>query len=386
MTASDYEATAAASCTTTTTTSTTTPAATAATGTSSSKETNKQQQQQQHLSIEMPKFRLEMLDKQQQSLTNGQLKKWVWEQYQQELFQHLMVALVQEQYDESSGSGSMQEEKQAEEEQDEAKHNSPLVQVHDNHIKQQQDDMQQRLEILETVSRVQRQYLPAQGPQVVYQALVDGMIQLMHCEYGFIGQVLPVVKGSTAEEEEEGQAALSFQSHAVASQLSTTDVQLLQATHEGTALLPFSPNLDSLWERVFQTNAVVLTNNNAKTQDDNAEAGTPSSSTAIPLHNFLGLPVQRHDGSLIGMIGLVNRSRNDGFCASHVPYLQPFLDAASNVITAHQQVQQHTVLVNTLEQKVQERTQKLSLANQRLAHANERVLKASAMRLQLFGE
>jgi hypothetical protein len=45
---------------------------------------------------------------------------------------------------------------------------------------------QKRLDVL---NRVQRQYLESKGPEVVYGALLQGVLDLMNCEYGFIGEV-----------------------------------------------------------------------------------------------------------------------------------------------------------------------------------------------------
>jgi hypothetical protein len=82
------------------------------------------------------------------------------------------------------------------------------------------------------------------------------------------------------------------------------------------------------------------------------------------------------------MIGIANSQK--GFLETDVDYLKPFIESSHNVIRAYAQAEEHKALVNTLEQKVEERTKSLLEANQRLEQANQRVLKASALRLQHF--
>lgn len=45
-----------------------------------------------------------------------------------------------------------------------------------------------RLELLEKVAQVQKQYLQSEGPKVVYGCLLDGIMDLMGSEIGFVGE------------------------------------------------------------------------------------------------------------------------------------------------------------------------------------------------------
>lgn len=49
--------------------------------------------------------------------------------------------------------------------------------------------VKQRLELLEKVALVQRQYLECEGPKVVYEYLLEGLLDLVDSEFGFIGEV-----------------------------------------------------------------------------------------------------------------------------------------------------------------------------------------------------
>lgn len=49
--------------------------------------------------------------------------------------------------------------------------------------------VKQRLELLEKVALVQKQYLECEGPKVVYTYLLEGLLDLVDSEFGFIGEV-----------------------------------------------------------------------------------------------------------------------------------------------------------------------------------------------------
>lgn len=49
--------------------------------------------------------------------------------------------------------------------------------------------VQQRLELLQKVAVAQKQYLQCEGPKVVYTYLLEGLLDLVDSEFGFIGEV-----------------------------------------------------------------------------------------------------------------------------------------------------------------------------------------------------
>ena len=85
---------------------------------------------------------------------------------------------------------------------------------------------------------------------------------------------------------------------------------------------------------------------------------------------------------VIGNICIANKS--GGFTTQDLKVLEPFTVTGSNLIQAYWQVEKNRMLIQTLEEKVKERTHKLELANKFLEEANERVVKASAAQLQHF--
>lgn len=65
-------------------------------------------------------------------------------------------------------------------------------------------------------------------------------------------------------------------------------------------------------------------------------------------------------------------------------FLEPFTITCSNLIQAYYQIEKNKTLIDTLEDKVAERTRKLMVANVELEQANHRVTRASEAQLQHF--
>jgi len=85
---------------------------------------------------------------------------------------------------------------------------------------------------------------------------------------------------------------------------------------------------------------------------------------------------------MIGMVGLANKP--GGYSQCDVEFLEPFLLTCSNLIQAFSAIQENRRLINTLEDKVAERTRELSHANEHLEAANRKVMAASAAQLTNF--
>jgi GAF domain-containing protein len=102
-----------------------------------------------------------------------------------------------------------------------------------------------------------------------------------------------------------------------------------------------------------------------------------------PLNAFLGVPLfDQGFSNMIGMIGIANKP--GGYAQDDIDFIEPFVVTCSNLIQAYNTRQENKRLINTLEEKVSERTQELSLTNERLEAANKRVVAASAAQLTHF--
>lgn len=96
----------------------------------------------------------------------------------------------------------------------------------------------------------------------------------------------------------------------------------------------------------------------------------------------MGIPFFENNGKLIGLVGIANKP--NGYVQEDADFLEPFMVTCSNLLQAFQQVQENESLINTLEQKVRDRTRELQVSNERLKQANRQVVQTSAQQLQHF--
>lgn len=121
-----------------------------------------------------------------------------------------------------------------------------------------------------------------------------------------------------------------------------------------------------------------IISNDPKT--DPRATGTPRGHPQV--NAFLGIPLFGQDGNVIGMIAVANKP--GGYSQADVDYVEPLAATCGNLIEAHWQIEKNKELIDTLEERVVERTRKLEQTNRELEEANRRVVKASAAQLQHF--
>lgn len=97
---------------------------------------------------------------------------------------------------------------------------------------------------------------------------------------------------------------------------------------------------------------------------------------------FMGIPFFSETGEVIGMLGVANKP--GGYGGADVEFLDPFTATCGNIIQSYRQIEKNKELIDTLEEKVQQRTEALEVTNQELAEANRLVVKAKEMQLQHF--
>lgn len=95
--------------------------------------------------------RLEIeLPTEQPHLTEHELRAWVWQNYGDEILKGMKIQQLNEPTD--------------------------------------LDKCRKRLDLLEKVAQIQKQYLESEGPKVVYGCLLEGILDLIDSEFGFIGE------------------------------------------------------------------------------------------------------------------------------------------------------------------------------------------------------
>jgi hypothetical protein len=232
------------------------------------------------------------------------------------------------------------------------------------HEESELDRFKRRLKLLDKVAQVQRHYLQSEGPKMVFGGLLEGILELMDSEYGFIGEV---------KYDDDG--TMYLQTHAI------TNIAWDETTEQF-----YNDNIDgglkfykmkSLFGRVLTSKEPVISNN---PKTDKRAGGIPKGHP--PLNHFLGIPFFRKGGEIVGMVGISNKP--GGYSTEDIEFMEPLTVTCSNLIQAYCQVRKNEELVRTLEEKVEERTRKLKLANESLERANHQVRRASIAQLQHF--
>ena len=161
------------------------------------------------------------------------------------------------------------------------------------------------------------------------------------------------------------------------------DTQQLYADNLASEGLRLSSMQTTLYGQCLLRKGPVIVNNRRPSA---AEESHTTTATGLPpghpaLDHFLGIPIFCHH-EIVGMMGITNRP--GGYTEADLQYLEPFTLACSSLMQSYQQMDTNQDLINTLESKVRERTQKLEQANADLAAANAKVVQASQKQLQHF--
>lgn len=167
--------------------------------------------------------------------------------------------------------------------------------------------------MLAAIERAHRLYFRDADRIELFETMLEDVLMLTSCEYGFIGEVL---------HDPEGRPYLK--SWAV------TDIAWDEATRTlyeqsrgADGGLVFS-NLDTLFGHVLSTSQVMISND---APNDPRRGGLPTGHP--PLLSFLGIPLFRND-EMIGMVGLANRE--GGFEMSDVTDFEPYLAVVAHMI------------------------------------------------------
>ncbi|GAB1540071.1 hypothetical protein NUACC21_27400 [Scytonema sp. NUACC21] len=252
-------------------------------------------------------------------------------------------------------------------------------------LRSQQDTLQQ-LEashnLLKALTVAQSQFIVDANPHVLFENLLENLLELTQSEYGFIGEVIYADNGQPQLEAHMKVRGKSYlKTHAITNISSNEETRTFYEENAPKGM-EFH-NLKTLFGAVLVTGKPVISN----VATDPHRGGIPDGHP--PLNSFLGLPFFYKDNQLVGMVGIANRP--DGYDESLITYLEPFLATCSNVIAAHrndlrrQQAEtallQRTIeLQQVLDQLLQEVVERKQVENAlRESEARER---QKAMQLQ----
>jgi PAS domain S-box-containing protein len=175
------------------------------------------------------------------------------------------------------------------------------------------DQVVHQQRISDMISRAQSRFIRIDDRSMAFDGLLEDILDLTSCTFGFIGEVLQRPDGSPF-----------LRTHAI------TDIAWNAATREWydryrDSGLEFD-NPDTLFGRTLTSGTHVLSND---ARHDPRSGGIPAGHPV--LSSYLGLPVH-HGGQMIGMVGLANKS--GGFFDDDMQALEPVLVTVGQLIAA----------------------------------------------------
>ncbi len=197
--------------------------------------------------------------------------------------------------------------------------------------KQAEKALQETNQLLQVISLAESQFIADVQPQLLFDNLLENLLQLTNSEYGFIGEIRHNEKNqpSGAEGYLKMRGQPDLKTHAI------TDIAWNEETRKfyqewATQGMEFD-DLKTIFGAVIVTGEPVIANNPLT---DPRPGGKPPGHP--PLNAFLGLPFYSNK-QFIGMVGIANGP--SGYDEQLVEYLQPFLSTCANIIQAYRSEQ-----------------------------------------------
>ncbi|MDJ0635651.1 MAG: CBS domain-containing protein [Xenococcaceae cyanobacterium MO_188.B29] len=188
--------------------------------------------------------------------------------------------------------------------------------------------MQKSNRLLQAISWIQTTFLAEVEPEILFDGMLDRLLELTESEYGFIGEILFKADGSPLMEEGYMKVRGSpyLKTHAITNIAWNEETRAFYAENAPKGM-EFH-NLQTLFGAVIVTGKPVIANSPST---DPRRGGLPDGHP--PLSAFLGVPFYK-DKEMVGMVGIANR--DGGYDEAMVDYLQPFLATSSRIIEAYQ--------------------------------------------------
>ncbi len=181
--------------------------------------------------------------------------------------------------------------------------------------------------ILDAITTVLSNYIAETDPYVLFNGLLDVLLEITGSEYGFIGEVFYTNEGSPF-----------VKSYATTNIAWSKDTNRLYEDNKRKGMVFSRPN--SLYGAVLTTGQLVISN---QPSTDPRSGGLPKGHP--PLNAFMGLPFYG-GGKLLGMVGVANNE--NGYHKSIAEDLHPFLITCGNLIQAYRNNQKHELVVAEL--------------------------------------
>ena len=190
--------------------------------------------------------------------------------------------------------------------------------------------------LLKAITKALSQYIAEADPYVLFNGLLETLLELTGSEYGFIGEVF------YSEEEKP-----YIKSYATTNIAWSDETQSLYEETKKKGMI--FARLDSLYGAVLTTGKLIISNEPAS---DSRRGGLPPGHP--PLNTFLGIPFFGA-GEILGVVGIANRE--NGYHQSLANSLQPFLETCGTLI----QVYRSNLKKHQLEKKLHQYNEQLSM-------------------------
>jgi hypothetical protein len=175
-------------------------------------------------------------------------------------------------------------------------------------------------DLLEAITTVLSHYICETNPQVLFNGLLEVLLDITDSEYGFIGEV-----------SHDDQDQPYVKCYATTNIAWNADTRILYEKNRQKGMV-FS-KLDTLYGSVLKTGQLVISNEPA---NDPRSGGLPKGHP--PLNTFMGLPFYG-GGQLLGMVGIANRQPS--YDKALADALHPFLVTCGNLIQAYRNNRRH---------------------------------------------
>lgn len=168
--------------------------------------------------------------------------------------------------------------------------------------------------LLKSITTALSRYIAETDPYILFNGLLDTLLELTESEYGFIGEVFYTVDQTPY-----------IKSYATTNIAWNEDTQQLYEDTKKKGMIFARP--DSLYGAVLKTGQLIISND---PPTDSRRCGIPQGHPS--LDSFMGIPFH-HNGDLLGMVGIANKE--SGYQQSLAKSLIPFLETCGNLIQAY---------------------------------------------------
>lgn len=170
--------------------------------------------------------------------------------------------------------------------------------------------------MLDVITEAHRHYVNGDDKFMVFNILLENLLNTTCSEYGFIGEIL-------YKDE------IPFLRTYAITNIGWTDELHKRYNKHNDVGWDFL-SLDTLFGLVITENSIIISNDPANDPRRGASLKTPKGHP--PLNSFAGIPFY-HNKKIIGMVGLANKS--DGYSIEEVKKLNPLFDTCSTLISSY---------------------------------------------------